>query len=211
MDESELIEFMLGQLEVMPMGTVEGMPYVLKQASRLGGGEVWLQATDLDWQGEEDRFMDWVDDLMEAHPPPAETRLLWFETPNSLNPAMTSVSAYPRLGTYEEEYGLDEARIWPMDEDGTTPALGMHPLTTLNEAWTLAGWWPNRNRAVRVGVELTAKCMMFLLLRHGLPQTDLLKRVPIRTGVPVVMGHVSGGVEPIGKLKKPEGWKRLPR
>jgi ankyrin repeat protein len=190
----------------------KGMAQVLARLVASPNGGVWKQCAAIDWTRGERRWIKWFDALLRKHPIPEATQLLWFETPSELNPAMTSVSAFAKLGPPDERFGLDAKRTWPCNAEGWTLPAGLHDLPELEEAIQRSGFRGGDDAAtgrLSPAVFAISSAYTALLVLNGLSKTGLLSR--LRAGsVAVLFGWAEGDEQEVGHLGL-GGWGPIKR
>lgn len=192
----------------------DGMDAALAAVKGAPHSEAWAACKGVDWSKGEARWVRWFDRLLKKCPIPRKTELLWFEVPSEPDSAFTSVSGYAKLNRWDNSFGLEEGRRWPVDSQGNTVDAGLLPLPELNTFFAKAGWdsdGPEESwEALSPGIHALSHVYTMLLVMNGLPRTGLLSRVGARGDVGVVVGWVDGGADPVGVLA-PSGWRPLAR
>jgi ankyrin repeat protein len=191
----------------------KGMALGLSRLAASPHGQLWKQCDGIDWARGEQRWVRWFDALVKKHPLPDPTELLWFETPSELNPAMTSVSGYARIGPAGDRFGINEERSWPQDAKGNTLPAGLHDLPELEEAFGRVGWREAEDEAASrllPAVYAISCAYAALLVLNGLPKTTLLSRRKGRGPVAVLLGWAGGDERDLGQLG-PDGWAPIRR
>lgn len=193
----------------------DGMAMVLQRVIDAPYGKAWRPCLEIDWSTTELAWVKWLDHLLKVHPPKAATEVLWFEVPSDLNPALTSVSGYPKLASKDDNWGMEDGRDWPTEGGAVTHPDGLLELPQLDEAWKRAGWWDddgdeNEVGGLLPGVYATAFGLTALLVLNGLPRTTVLSKLTYPRGIAVLAGWAEGGEEPIGQLDC-DGWKPIRR
>lgn len=194
-------------------GVRQGMERVVDELAAKPSGKGWRAACKgIDWDKGQARWVRWFDRLLKTHPLPRNSELLWFEVPSNLNPALTSVSAFAKIGSAEESYGLDARRRWPVDPKGNTLDEGLLPLPELEHA-LLAGGLNRDDESteqdqLRPGVYALSYAYAILLTLNGLPNTNVLKSLASAGGVGVLVGWADGDFDRVGLLKA-SGWSTL--
>lgn len=98
----------------------------------------------------------------------------------------------------------DDARIWPIDEEGFTIDEGVHELPQLQEALELAGWdLDEGDERLESGVYAISLAYAWLLVRNGMADAGGLG-IDAR-GLTVLVGWLGGDYAPVGQLTR-EGW-----
>jgi len=197
------------------MSFADGMAWTLKEATQPGpGADLWRKCIPhlplLDPLPA--RWRSWFNDLTSHVPPPDPTGLLWFEFPNELNPAWTSVSGYSTLDRDAEDFGLEVPRTWPISADGDTLPQGLMELPELDEFLHASGWRDKRFDAnqeeLQSGFYALSNAAITLLVYNEFPHTEFARSSSGPIGV--VAGWAAGDVSPIGTFKAGK-WSRLVR
>ncbi|MFN0010443.1 MAG: hypothetical protein ACKVS8_02235 [Phycisphaerales bacterium] len=213
MDEFGLQRSILKEVVKARPSVADGMRAALHKVTRAPGGRAWRTCQDIDWSTGEALWKRWFGTLLKTSPVPQGTELLWFELPSELNPPLTSVSGYAKLGPAAEAYGLDAGRNWPQDNDGSTlPAALLH-LSDLERAWEMAGWRlaaDGSDERLLPGVYALSAAYVALLVQNSLPDSGVLRLTGTPNGVAVVVGWAGGGESPLGQLT-PQGWGPIKR
>ncbi|MCC5787166.1 MAG: hypothetical protein JJU33_10755 [Phycisphaerales bacterium] len=112
----------------------------------------------------------------------------------------------PKTEAIASRVGLhDDARIWPIDEEGYTIEAGLHELPQLQEALQLAGWdLEEGDERLEPGVYAISLAYAWLLVRNGLGAGMQSER-----GLTVLVGWLGGDYAPVGQLTK-QGWGEIP-
>lgn len=183
-----------------------GMSHALRVLIAQRHGEVLLGAAPVDWSASLDRWVAWLDQLAAADPPPRETEVLWFETPDISNPPVTSVAGYRRLGPRVEGFGTDEHPAWPTVADEARQHLA---LPDLDEFLASVGWddttsepgTEDHGRLV-TAVMTVSHVYQLLVVLNGLPRTRLGNWMTGPHGVAALIGWKSGEADPVGQWSR---------
>ncbi|MBU6413802.1 MAG: hypothetical protein KGS45_10025 [Planctomycetes bacterium] len=168
----------------------------------------WKQCEKLPWRKLLDEWVEWLDVLVKEHKPPL-VRLVWFETPESLNDTMTSVSGWKEVGRKDDAWGADEDRVWPINEEGNTLERGKFMMPLVDEAMEMGGWGDKcEDDAVQAAVHAVVYGVNLLLVLNGLPLSRLAKEQ--REPLGVTCGWASGDCDVVGGLVDGE-WGKFPR
>lgn len=195
------------------MSFADGMAWTLKEATQPGpAADLWRKCIPhlplLDPLPA--RWRSWFNELTSHVPPPVPTGLLWFEFPNELNPAWTSVSGYAKLDRDAEDFGVDVPRAWPISADGDTLPQGLLELPELDEFLYASGWGDDRfdadHEELLSGFYALSNAAITLLVCNELPQTDFARASSCPIGV--VAGWAAGDIAPIATFKAGK-WSRL--
>ncbi len=184
----------------------------LVQAELEKNHAAWKKCRGIDWNAGLDKWVGWMDALVQAIPPPP-IGLIWFETPSELNAAMTSVSGWSNIGTADDQYGAEEDRVWPVKADGFTAAEGLHDMAELQEALTRAGVGDDEGEAdcdlLEPGTFAISYSYTLLLILNGLPRTRFAGE-PASPPLAVCTGWAAGDIDKVGGLWKCR-WTAFPR
>lgn len=212
MDEFALQQRLFREFTKRCPSLQEGMESAIAAVRNAPHGKAWAACTPVDWSMGQARWSAWLERLLNAHPVPKETGLLWFEIPSELNSALTSVSAYAHLDREDESLGMGEGRTWPEDHRGYTIDEALLLLPELDALFAEAGWTlrgdDRTQDLLRPGVYALSHAYATLLVINGLPRTTLLSRLSAREGVGVVVGWAEGDIGPVGMLSD-AGWRPL--
>lgn len=149
-----------------------------------------------------DRWTSWFNKLTRRWPPPNPTRMLWFEFPSELNPALSSVSGFAKLDPTDELFGMEEGRNWPRAKDDSTRSEGLLELPELDDFLLAAGWKHDSFHEDRdlfePGYFCLSSAIVVLLVLNELPRTDFAAAAFSAIGV--LGGAIDGDPLPLGLL-----------
>lgn len=213
MDEFSLQRKVFRSIISAKPATARGMADAFGLVCSSRSGAPWKRCTQPDWTALEDRWVVWLKGLLANHPMPRNTQVIWIESPSELNPAMTSISAFPTLNRADETFGLEDGRTWPEHEDGTTLPAALLMLPELDTCFAESGWRPGGSgddaESLRPGVYALTHACATLLAINGLPRSGILASIDAPS-LAVTTGWASGDVDPVGMLST-AGWKALKR
>ena len=209
MDEFNLQRRIVRRLLKEKPGVQAGMESLLRDVIAAPNGDAWNAAAKINWTKGEAAFVKWFENLLKKHPIPRGTELLWFEAPSELNPARTSVSAYEKMGSADDSYGMEADRWWPITPDGYTLPAGLQDLPELERAFSAAGLkrddFNDSQRRLFPAIYALSYAYVVLLVLNGLPKTSVLKRSEATGGVGVMVGWADGDFDRVGLLDQ-DGW-----
>ena len=191
-------------------GLQAGMALVLRQLGTKPHGSRWRDVNAINWIPVLDRWVAWVNNLLNKHRPPGECEVLWFETPSVMNTSATSVAAYAHLGPASDAYGTEDPCAWPAGRDKEQIEDWIFHLPELDRLlaeskWSHAETETDSDAATHAAMSgalaISHACALLLIL-NGLPKTKAGSFLSHPSGVAAILGWTDGGVMPIGQLKR---------